>query len=256
MTDPFGVDVMHVDGQYIHCGPTYCWSLVRDDITGLWTNEDVGPGKASPELTPSRVWGVHERHERQLGPLAAIMDTPGALTIVIGTENTAENFHLERLASNIAHNIFLYFGAEVDIRFDYEVDDSSLSGNVISLGMEEENTYLRQVIRDSVIDFRIRAEHHSIVINDNVKMHTYSGDGVGAIYLHPLPRSRLLLNICGVDQKGLEKAVRLFPYRTGAGQPDWIIVGPEMGVQGIQGVNAMGYYSNLWDIETSVSFFS
>jgi hypothetical protein len=37
MTDPFGVDVMHVDGQYIHCGPTYCWSLVRDDNTGLWT---------------------------------------------------------------------------------------------------------------------------------------------------------------------------------------------------------------------------
>jgi hypothetical protein len=37
MTDPFGVDIMHVDGQYIHCGPTYCWSLVRDDHTGLWT---------------------------------------------------------------------------------------------------------------------------------------------------------------------------------------------------------------------------
>jgi hypothetical protein len=36
MTNPFGVDVMYVDGQYIHCGATYCWSLIRDDQTRQW----------------------------------------------------------------------------------------------------------------------------------------------------------------------------------------------------------------------------
>src|ERR1700737_1287568 len=173
------------------------------------------------------------------------MDTPGPLTIVIGTKNTGA-LDFKRLATNIAQNVFIYFGAEVDIRFDDEVDDLGLSGNVISLGMEDQNTYLRKVVQDFGVEhFPIRAENQAIVVNDTIDAHRYSGEETGAIYLHPLPRSRLLLSICGTDQKGMEKAVRLFPYRTGSGQPDWIVVGPQMGVQGVQGVKAMGYYANL-----------
>jgi len=182
------------------------------------------------------------------------MDTPGPLTIVIGTKNTALDF--ERLAADIAQNIFIYFGAEVDIRFDTEVEDCTLPGNVISLGMEDENIYLDKTVRDSRVDnFPLRSQGHCIIVNDTVKTRTYSGEGIGAIYLHPLPKSRLLLSICGTNQNGLERASRLFPYRTGAGQPDWIVVGPQMGVQGVQGVKAMGYYENNWNIEGAVSYF-
>ena len=62
--------------------------------------------------------------------------------------------------------------------------------------------------------------------------------------------------ICGTDAKGLERAAKLFPYRTGVGQPDWVVVGLKMGVYGMEGVEAMGYYNNLWDIEPAVSWFS
>lgn len=162
---------------------------------------------------------------------------------------------MERIASNIAQNLFIYFGADVDIRFDNEVDDLLLSGNVISLGMEDENQYLQRVLHESYLknDFPIQTGNREITVSDAGREHTYSGQGVGAIYLHPLPRSRLLLCICGTDQEGLERAARLFPYRTGVGQPDWVVVGPEMGDEGMQGAKAMGYYSNQWDIETTVS---
>ena len=185
------------------------------------------------------------------------MDTPGPLTIVIGTQLTAKGIHVERIAKNIAQNLYLFFGAEVNICFDYEVDDVSLDGNVISLGMEDENTYL-QNIREShlKIPFPIQAKKQAIYINDTTMNHIYRGEGVGAIYLHPLARSRVLMIICGTDQIGLENASKLFPYRTGVGQSDWIVVGSKMRVQGMQGVEAMGYYSNLWDIENSVSYFS
>ena len=158
---------------------------------------------------------------------------------------------------NIAQNLYLYIGAEVDIRFDYEADDGSLDGNVISLGMEDENTYL-QVIGGSHLKnpFPIQANKQAIYINDTNINRIYHGEGIGAIYLHPLARSRALIIICGTDEVGLEKAAKLFPYRTGVGQPDWIVVGSKMGVQGMQGVKAMGYYSNLWDIEAGVSYFS
>jgi hypothetical protein len=208
-----------------------------------------------PEDT-SGIWGVDERHARQLGPLSAIMDTPGPLTIVIGSK-PADSLQMERIASDIAQNLFLYFGAVVDIRFEDEADDSMFNGNVVSLGMEDENRYLRHVYERSHLreHFPIRTGNQTIKISDAGRERTYNENGVGLIHLHPLPRGRLLLSICGTNQEGLERAARLFPYRTGAGQPDWIVVGSEMGIHGMQGVKAMGYYSNLWDIETAVSYF-
>lgn len=186
------------------------------------------------------------------------MDTPGPLAIVIGTQARAKSGQFERVASNIAQNLYVSFGAEVDIYFDYEVEDVNLDGNVISIGMEDENSYLQSVIGRSHVKyhFPIEANTKAIYINDTCKKHTYRGEGIGAIYLRPLPRSRVLMVICGVDQMGLERAARLFPYRTGVGQPDWIVVGQKMGAQGMQGVEAMGYYSNSWDIEATVSYFS
>jgi len=190
----------------------------------------------------SKFWRRQERHGRQLGPMAAIMDTPGPLTIVIGTQESATVLQMERMASNIAQNLFIYFGTEVDIRYDYEMKDSNPTGNVIALGTEAQNSYLRQINKHS-------SQNRNFPIQNK-------GKDIGAIYLQPLSENRLLLTICGTTQKGIDLAVRLFPYRTGAGQPDWIIVGPEMGVRGMQGVQAMGYYNNLWEIESDVSYFS
>src|SRR5277367_2016646 len=186
------------------------------------------------------------------------MDTTGPLTIVIGTQSTGSRQYIERIASNIAQDLFIYFGAEVDIRFDYEIKHSALEGNVICLGMEDENSYVQEVIKSSHLatPFPIQAKEGTITINDSSNMYTYQGDGFGGIYLHPLEQSRLLLIICGTDNKGLERAAKLFPYRTGVGQPDWAVVGPKTGFQGMQGVEAMGYYSNLWGIELAVSYFS
>jgi len=104
--------------------------------------------------------------------------------------------------------------------------------------------------------FPILTRNQIISINEVNSGHTYRGKGVGAIYLHPMSRGRLLMIICGTDEKGFERAAKLFPYRTGVGQPDWIVTGPKMDTLGMQGVVAAGYYSNLWDIESSVSYFS
>jgi hypothetical protein len=208
----------------------------------------------SPELT----WEARERHGRQLGPLAAIIDSPGRFTIIIGTLDKTSHLHFERVALRIAQNLFVYFGAEVEIRYDYEVEDVLLDGNVISLGSGNQNTYLQQISHSPhlIHPFPIQTQKTGIEVKDSKGVHKYDGPGIGAIYLHALPRSRLALIICGTDEEGLDRAARLFPYRTGVGQPDWIIVGPKMGVQGMQGVEATGYFSNLWEIKDSVSYFS
>lgn len=204
------------------------------------------------------MWEARERHGRQLGPLAAIMDSPGRFTIVIGTLDKNSCSEFDRVASRIAQNLFTYFGAEVDIRYDYETEDALLDGNVISLGTSDQNSYLQQISRPPHVmhPFPIHTRKGRMEVKDSRGFHYYEGAGIGAIYLHPLAKSRLALIICGTDEEGLDKAARLFPYRTGVGQPDWVIVGPKMGVHGMQGVEAIGYFSNLWDIEETVSYFS
>jgi hypothetical protein len=207
---------------------------------------------------PESTWEARERHGRQLGPLAAIMDSPGRFTIVIGTLDKTSRSHFDRVASGIAQNLFTYFGAEVDIRNDFEVDDTLIDGNVISLGTNDQNSYFQQISRRPHIThpYPIYPRKGRIEVKDSKGFHHYEGAGIGAIYLHPLARSRLALVVAGTDGEGLDRAVKLFPYRTGVGQPDWIIAGPKMGVEGMQGVEAMGYFSNFWEIEESVSHFS
>lgn len=190
--------------------------------------------------------------------MAAIMDTPGPLTIVIGTQRPETIVQMERIASNIAQNLFIYFSAEVDIRYDHEMNKANPTGNIIALGMEDESSYVQQLTLLSPVlrGFPIQARNRTITVSETNRQHIYTGEDIGTIYLRPFPQTRLLLTISGTTQKGLELASRLFPYKSGAGQPDWIIVGPEMGVQGMQGVKAMGYYNNLWEIESDVSYFS
>lgn len=251
VADPSKLDALYIDGQHISCNEGSCGSLFRDDKTGIW-KVDIHTLEKSEEASI-----VKERQGRQLGPLAAILETPGTFTIVIGTQGTAEVFDFQRVAFNIAQNLFVYFGADVDIRFDYELEALELKGNVISFGMRDQNAYLDKVFgRFLDHPFPIGINNHTISVDDGRLSQTYGGKGIGAIFLCPLVNDRLMVSISGTDPQGLEKAAKLFPYRTGVGQPDWIVVGPEMGVHGMPGVRAMGYYSNSWAIETDVSIMT
>jgi len=43
------------------------------------------------------------------------------------------------------------------------------------------------------------------------------------------------------DAAGLERAGRLFPYRTGVAAPDWVVLSERTDVIGAAGVDAAGY---------------
>lgn len=49
-----------------------------------------------------------------------------------------------------------------------------------------------------------------------------------------------MLFICGTDEAGLERALRLFPFRTGVTVPDWLFVGEEADQLGAAGVVGAG----------------
>ena len=86
----------------------------------------------------------------------------------------------------------------------------------------------------------------SLEKNDGKPRTFHFEEGLGAIFLSPLPDCRLELVIWGIDALGLRLAARLFPMLTGVGQPDFIIVSKRCAWEGAAGALAMGPFTNCW----------
>ena len=76
-------------------------------------------------------------------------------------------------------------------------------------------------------------------------------EGIGAIFLRPLPDERLELLLWGYDIRGLNYIARLLPMLTGVGQPDFVIASKQCAWKGAAGVHAMGFFESLWEVSES-----
>lgn len=75
-----------------------------------------------------------------------------------------------------------------------------------------------------------------------------SDEGLGAIFLRPLPDERLNLVVWGFDDAGLRSAARLVPMLTGVGQPDFIVVSKVCAWKGAAGILALGFLDHRWNV--------
>lgn len=73
-------------------------------------------------------------------------------------------------------------------------------------------------------------------------------EGLGALYISPLPHERLELKVWGFDDDGLRQAARLLPMLTGVGQPDFVIVRKRCAWEGVAGALGMGSFDSFWNI--------
>ena len=196
-------------------------------------------------MTNDQSWLATERHDAQLGPLHAILRTRGQFVI---RATTAESFEV---ALQTSRNLFQYFAADSEI-VDLDTDVTRQKGSVISVALN--------------LDFpRSASQFHSIELKEArglvVRRHNgleriyHLQEGLGAIFLRPLPFGRLELVIWGYDSWGLRLAGRLMPMLTGVGQPDFIVVSKECAWKGAAGVLAMGSFDNIWTI-SEASFIS
>lgn len=75
-------------------------------------------------------------------------------------------------------------------------------------------------------------------------MHTYTA--ILFCHPHPYDDKSLALFVQSTDPSGLERAVRLFPIRTGVLSPDWLVVNGRADTIGAAGVQGAGYASPLF----------
>lgn len=65
--------------------------------------------------------------------------------------------------------------------------------------------------------------------------------GMAFLYRHPTCETGLSLFMDATDDAGLERVLRLFPFRTGVMMPEWVITGPEADMLGAGGFLGAGY---------------
>lgn len=148
-----------------------------------------------------------------------------------------------KVCVQITRNLFQYFRTDAEIIETGGIH--SEAGNVICVEIGPVASL------SSLSSFPISIENcKGLSVRDprgERKLYEFE-EGLGAIFLSPLPDERLELKIWGFDQHGLEQAARLLPTLTGVGQPEFIVIGKRCGWEGAAGVFAMGSFDSSWSI--------
>ena len=190
---------------------------------------------------------IQQRYGAQCGPLDAFLRSRGPFLI----DSSSPTMFV--IASQIARNLYQYFGADSEIiRYQSQDPSQRPSGNIVSLSVGPEVGLL--AVGEHPISI---VEGKGVGVrdaSDYTRFYPFEF-GLGAIFLKPLPEERLELVIWGFDESGLRQAARLVPMLTGVGQPEFIISSKEKAWKGIAGVLAMGSFDHHWNA-SSASFFT
>ncbi|CDO76522.1 hypothetical protein BN946_scf184750.g2 [Trametes cinnabarina] len=184
------------------------------------------------------------------GRIAKVLDSARAITIVIPAKKASQELSA---ALRLAHNLDVYLKLDADIIVDEEavqkLAESSLgSGNIIVLGLGH---FAQALLRQQKTAFGLT---HGVL---TLKGRLLDKPNMATLFLHPHPEhaSSVILFMHGVDSAGLERALRVFPIRTGVTVPDWIVLGGQADERGTAGVEGAGVWGNDCGWNEAVSAF-
>ncbi|KAL4915571.1 hypothetical protein BDW62DRAFT_121413 [Aspergillus aurantiobrunneus] len=224
------------------CGSTW---YIKDDADGSWV------------ISKQLDWQtISQRYGRQMGSMDAILRTHGIFTINICSAGAEET------AIQISRNLLQYFAADTYITSQCSSLNATFPGNVItiSLGNELPKSALSSYpihVTDGHINlyrecFLVPGDLHGVLKLDTSRnCHKYTVNcepDIGALFLRPLGGEGLELVVWGADMDGLEQAARLVPTLTGAGQPEFLILGDSCRWEGHAGLYAAGHFDKSWQI--------
>jgi predicted esterase len=200
-------------------------------------------GYGLPPLAP--------RKGKQLGAMDAILRARGAFRIVY---RSAETKHI---ALQISRNLNQYFAADTVITNNYSEAIERSESNIITIagGTDLPPTFdgYQHPIKVFNDTLEIIDTHTDLPAN-GIRRYT-PANGLGAIYLRPLPNERLELVVWAVNQTSLDMIARLVPLMTGTGQPDFVVADSTMLWKGVEGVLAAGWFGRRWEV-TRNSYFA
>ncbi|CCM03831.1 uncharacterized protein FIBRA_05980 [Fibroporia radiculosa] len=194
---------------------------------------------------------VPARASQSSGRMAKILSTAAPMVIVV-SDMSSEHALLSAL--QIAHNLDVYHKLDSEIIDSTEAmrrqsADELGSGNIVVLG-DLGCSFAAAVLRARQTAFTY--SDGLLYLRGRPLLHTSA-----TLFLHPHPSNQegSMVFIQANDGLGLERALRLFPLRTGTTLPDWIVVGEDTDHIGAAGVEGAGVWNSSWGWNDALSWF-
>lgn len=211
-----------VDGTLIEVEST----VLEDGRPAILTRQEDGVWKINSRTSNIGVFSP--------GPVAHALDTPSTIRIVV----PAAGGHTHSAALRLAHNLLVYLALDAEILTTSEAEHLDLSDGstvvVLSAGPTEVATVPR-LDADSPIALDLK---NGLILLDGYALNEPS---TGVLFVRPTPAHGRVVYVVGTDVDGLERALRLFPFRTGVPVPEWIAIGKDADERAIGGVLGAGF---------------
>lgn len=188
------------------------------------------------------------------GRLQAVLSSAAPLLIIIPKYGPSREFSV---ALRIAHDLNTYHKLDSEILQSSDAlqnaKDGRLGhGNIVVIG-DTQNPFTRWILGRKETSFEL--EGSSLKLKGRIfvepglginftcyAMGTYLSFDQGILFLHPHPLGTAnMLFILANDCSGMERAVRLFPIRTGVAVPDWLVTSEWADDVGSAGVVGAGF---------------
>jgi hypothetical protein len=202
--------------------------------------------------------------QRSTNPYS-ILRSSGRLKIVIsGGLDCAVS-----IARRLANDLLTYFKLDADIVPETEVletqgDTHAGAGNIVVIGGPG-GQYIRRCLakrrtaftiadqENGPPELQLRGEPLNGLSQGNIMQCKAESDlfiiglltGIMFTHPHESSPSSTMLFIIAHDQSGLERAVRLFPTRTGLALADWLVIGKQADKRGAFGIEKAGYLNSF-----------
>ncbi|KAN0028320.1 hypothetical protein ACTFIV_010161 [Dictyostelium citrinum] len=263
-----------IDGQkfnYIQLPSHYCTdgTKVKKNIKISGSKKVITSSSVIWSICNDNDWMWSERSPLNSGPMVQILDYP--ILIVYGTIGSEQQTNQRQQSAVYLSNVLMYqMRYSINVLEDTQfTNDLFTTYNVIFMGGPQTNkaVYSIQSVLPSPIGFHGSSDNITFSLNNNGDGDSmFSGPSVGLLFLSSCysaetimsltPKERytqgrqgcMLTVIEGTDSIGFQNSLFNFPTKSSFPMPDFMILGPNFGYQGVSGANALGFWDNNWQL--------
>lgn len=218
----------------------YALSLTQD-VKGFWR---IVSG-VKPNMS-----GI--KHNNSYGPIKQAYYSP--FVLVYGTKgDSAMTDMLLHQARIQALTWWIRANGRVDVVPDTEITQAMIDkDNLILFGNAQTNAVTASINNK----LPIRLLDGQVQLNISGIKRLYGDLGIIFLYPNPLNPKKFILLYEGTTEKGQKLSDRFGTLYSGAGLPDFLILGEEVKQKGWGGVKAAGFFSNQWKLESDLMYLS
>jgi predicted esterase len=235
----------------IHSMP-YALSLMQE-ASGLWR---ITSGFESG----SRSIRVKERNLKvaaTYGPIKQAYFSP--FVLVYGTKGDSTMTELLLHQARIqALTWWIRANGQVEVLPDSEVTQSIVDKyNLILFGNAQTNAVTARInnkLPIRILDGQAQLNISGVERKASSVKRLYGNFGIIFVYPNPLNPKKLILVYEGTTEKGQKLSDRFGTLYSGAGLPDFLILGEKVKQKGWGGVKAAGFFSNQWKLESDLMY--